>query len=253
MAPTHTPSVQHIAFIMDGNGRWAKKRFLPRAAGHAKGAAQVRQIVEACAERNVRYVTLYAFSTENWARPSDEVSALMSLFLKYLQSEVRTMRDNGIRLRVFGDRTAFSDEIRAAIALAENSTAANDRLHLSVAANYGGRAEMIQAVQTWMATNPNASPQDFDERAIEAHLYTTEVPPPDLLIRTGGECRISNFLLWQTAYTELYFTDTLWPEFGAKSLDKALAWFATRERRFGKTSEQVLEASNPQKIPSAQA
>ncbi len=178
MAPTHAPSAQHIAFIMDGNGRWAKKRLLPRAAGHAKGAAQVRQIIEACAERNVRYVTLYAFSTENWARPSDEVSALMSLFLKYLLSEVRTMRDNGIRLRVFGDRTAFSDEIQAAIALAESSTAGNDRLHLSVAANYGGRAEIIQAVQTWMAANPDATPHDFDERAIEAHLYTTDVPPP---------------------------------------------------------------------------
>jgi len=163
------------------------------------------------------------------------------------------MRDNGIRLRVIGDRTAFSEEIQAAIALAESSTAGNDRLHLSVAANYGGRAEMIQAVQAWMAANSDATPHDFDERAIEAHLYTTDVPPPDLLIRTGGECRISNFLLWQTAYTELYFTDTLWPEFGAKSLDKALAWFATRERRFGKTSEQVSEASNPQKITSAQA
>ena len=253
MKSPDTPTLKHIAFIMDGNGRWAKKRFLPRAAGHAKGAAQVKRIIEACAERDVRYVTLYAFSTENWARPSDEVSALMSLFLKYLQSEVRTMRDNGVRLRVFGNRTAFSEEIQAAITFAEGSTAQNDRLHLSVAANYGGRAEMIKAVQTWMAANPKGSPQDFDEQAIEAHLYTTDVPPPDLLIRTGGECRISNFLLWQTAYTELYFTDTLWPEFGAKSLDKALAWFATRERRFGKTSEQVLEASNPQKIPSAQA
>jgi undecaprenyl diphosphate synthase len=253
MKSPETPSIQHIAFIMDGNGRWAKKRFLPRAAGHAKGAAQVKRIIEACAERDVRYVTLYAFSTENWARPSDEVSALMSLFLKCLQSEVRTMRDNGIRLRVFGNRTAFSEEIQAAITFAEDSTAKNNRLHLSVAANYGGRAEMIRAVQTWMTANPNATPQEFDEQAIEAHLYTTDVPPPDLLIRTGGECRISNFLLWQTAYTELYFTDTLWPEFGAKSLDKALAWFATRERRFGKTSEQVLEASNPQKIPSAQA
>ena len=195
MKTSDTHPVQHIAFIMDGNGRWAKKRFLPRAAGHAKGATQVRRIIEACSERNVRYVTLYAFSTENWARPIEEVSALMSLFLKYLQSEVRAMRDNGVRLRVLGDRTAFSEEIQAAIALAESSTAHNDRLHLSVAANYGGRAEMIKAVRTWMAANPNATPQDFDERAIEAHLYTTDLPAPDLLIRTGGECRISNFLL----------------------------------------------------------
>lgn len=247
MSLPNTHGIKHVAFIMDGNGRWAKKRFLPRVAGHAKGAAQVRHIIEACAKRGVQYVTLYAFSTENWARPSDEVSALMALFLKYLQSELRDMRSNGIRLRVFGDRIAFSNEIQAAIAEAESSTAHNDTLHLSVAANYGGRVELIQAVQNWMIANPDARPQDFDSQAIEAYLYTADIPPPDLLIRTGGECRISNFLLWQTAYTELYFTDTLWPEFDAEALDEAIAWFGTRERRFGKTSEQISTDGSPQK------
>ena len=236
------PSLQHVAFIMDGNGRWAKKRFLPRAAGHAKGAAQVRQLVKDCATRGIKYVTLYAFSTENWARPTDEVSALMGLFLKYLNGEVRDMRDNGIRLRVLGDRLAFSTEIQKAIADAEAATAHNDTLHLSVAANYGGRAELVKAVQTWLRNNPGADPATFDASAIEAHLSTTEIPAPDLLIRTGGECRISNFLLWQTAYTELYFTDTLWPEFNGAALDTAIEWFKARERRFGKTSEQVQNA-----------
>ena len=234
---------QHIAFIMDGNGRWAKQRLLPRAAGHAKGAAQVRQLIKNCAKRGVRYVTIYAFSTENWARPSDEVSALMGLFLKYLGSEVAEMRDNGVRLRVLGDTTAFSEPIRKAIAQAEASTAHNDALHLNVAANYGGRAELVQAVQQWLHSNPNANPESLDEAAITAHLQTGNMPAPDLLVRTGGECRTSNFLLWQTAYTELYFTDTLWPAFDAKALDQAIAWYHTRERRFGKTSEQVQQQS----------
>ena len=230
---------QHIAFIMDGNGRWAKDRLLPRVAGHAKGAAQVRQLIKNCARRGIGYVTLYAFSTENWARPSDEVSALMSLFLKYLSSEVDEMRDNGVRLRVLGDTSGFSQAIQDAIARAESSTAHNDRLHLNVAANYGGRAELVRAVRKWMVANPNADPALFDEASISNHLQTGNMPAPDLLVRTGGECRISNFLLWQTAYTELYFTDTLWPAFDASALDKAILWYHTRERRFGKTSEQV--------------
>jgi undecaprenyl diphosphate synthase len=224
---------------MDGNGRWAKDRLLPRVAGHAKGAAQVRQLIKNCARRGIGYVTLYAFSTENWARPSDEVSALMSLFLKYLSSEVDEMRDNGVRLRVLGDTSGFSQAIQDAIARAESSTAHNDRLHLNVAANYGGRAELVRAVRKWMVANPNADPALFDEASISNHLQTGNMPAPDLLVRTGGECRISNFLLWQTAYTELYFTDTLWPAFDASALDKAILWYHTRERRFGKTSEQV--------------
>ena len=230
---------QHIAFIMDGNGRWAKDRLLPRVAGHAKGAAQVRQLIKNCARRGIGYVTLYAFSSENWARPSDEVSALMSLFLKYLNCEVDEMRDNGVRLRVLGDTSAFSQAIQDAIAQAESSTAHNDRLHLNVAANYGGRAELVHAVRKWMGANPDADPALFDEASISNHLQTGNMPAPDLLVRTGGECRISNFLLWQTAYTELYFTDTLWPAFDASALDQAILWFHTRERRFGKTSEQV--------------
>jgi undecaprenyl diphosphate synthase len=237
------PPPQHVAFIMDGNGRWAKQRLLPRVAGHARGAAQVRQLIKNCAKRGIRYVTVYAFSTENWARPSDEVNALMGLFLKYLNSEVDEMRTNGVRLRVLGDTSAFSQPIQDAIAQAQHSTAHNDALHLNVAANYGGRAELIKAIQGWMRDHPNADPNSFDEAAISAYLQTGDMPPPDLLVRTGGECRISNFLLWQTAYTELYFTETLWPAFDARALDQAIAWYHTRERRFGKTSEQVQVAS----------
>ena len=237
------PPPQHIAFIMDGNGRWAKQRLLPRVTGHVKGAAQVRQVIKNCAKRGIKYVTLYAFSTENWARPSDEVSALMGLFLKYLSSEVDEMRDNGVRLRVLGDTSAFSPAIQQAIAQAQDGTAHNNTLHLNVAANYGGRAELVQAMQQWLRDNPQASPDALDEAAIGRYLQSGNMPAPDLLVRTGGECRISNFLLWQTAYTELYFTDTLWPSFDAKALDQAIAWYRTRERRFGKTSEQVQQPS----------
>ena len=239
MSPQRPITPQHVAFIMDGNGRWAKQRLLPRAAGHAKGASQVRKVIENCISRGISHVTLYAFSTENWARPSDEVSALMGLFLKYLRGEVADMRENGIRLRVLGDISAFSTEIQAAVRDAEESTAHNSRLSLHVAANYGGRNELLGAMKAWMKANPGAPPEALDAADIEAYLYTKDLPAPDLLIRTGGECRLSNFLLWQTAYTELYFTDALWPDFDAAALDKALIWFKGRERRFGKTSEQV--------------
>ena len=227
------PSLQHIAFIMDGNGRWAKKRFLPRAAGHAKGAAQVRQLVKDCATRGIKYVTLYAFSTENWARPTDEVSALMGLFLKYLNGEVRDMRDNGIRLRVLGDRLAFSTEIQKAIADAEAATAHNDTLHLSVAANYGGRWDFVQATQSWQSANPGLGIDHLTEAQLAPFLSTAGAPEMDLLIRTGGESRVSNFMLWQAAYAELFFIDTLWPDFSAKQFSEALEWFSKRDRRFG--------------------
>lgn len=234
-----TNSLRHIAFIMDGNGRWAKNRLLPRVAGHVKGAAQVRSIVQACAQRNIEHITLYAFSTENWARPADEVSALMSLFLKYLKGEIVSLQRNGVRLKVLGDVSAFSKPIQEAIALAEEQTASGQRIQLNVAANYGGRAEVIQAVQRWMREHPQAPAENFGSQELESHLLTRGIPAPDLLVRTGGECRLSNFLLWQTAYTELYFTDVLWPDFDESALDQAIAWYQGRERRFGKTSEQI--------------
>lgn len=236
---------RHIAFIMDGNGRWAKKRLLPRVAGHAKGALTTKQLVKSCADRGIEMVTLYAFSTENWARPEEEVSALMGLFLKYLQSEVEGMVKNGVRLRVLGDTSAFSPNIRQAIVAAQEATANGQRIQVNVAANYGGRLELLSAMQDWLRANPSAAPEALTPEALEAHLLTAGMPEPDLLVRTGGECRLSNFLLWQSAYTELYFTPTLWPDFGAKSLDQALAWYGQRERRFGKTSEQIQSKAAP--------
>ena len=233
------PSPQHVAFIMDGNGRWAKKRLLPRAAGHAKGALITRQLVRECADRDVKHITLYAFSTENWARPAEEVSALMGLFLKYLRNELSTMVENGVRLRVIGDTSAFSQALREAIATAEGATAGGRRIQVNVCANYGGRAELLDAMQAWLRDHPHADPSELHEGALTPYLWTQGIPEPDLLVRTGGECRLSNFLLWQSAYTELYFTPTLWPDFDAAALDQALAWYAQRERRFGKTSEQV--------------
>ncbi len=227
---------------MDGNGRWAKQRHLPRVAGHAKGAMQAKQIIKACAERKIEFVTLYAFSTENWARPADEVSALMGLFLKYLKSELEGMVAQGVRLKIIGDTSEFSAELREAIAHAEAMTQNGTRIQVNVAANYGGRAELVSAVRQWLSDNPHAPAHQFSDEALQQHLLTVNIPDPDLLVRTGGECRLSNFLLWQSAYTELYFTDTLWPVFDEAALDAAIAWYELRERRFGKTSEQVAQA-----------
>ena len=240
-APVAAP--RHVAFIMDGNGRWARQRRLPRAAGHVKGAAQVRTVIEQCAKRGIEVVTLYAFSTENWARPANEVGALMALFSRYLQNEIDDMQRNGVQLRVIGERSVFSEPLQAAITRAESATAGGDRLVLQLAVNYGGRAELLGAVRQWMKDHPQADPAEFNEAALTAYLYSPDLPPPDLLVRTAGERRLSNFLLWQTAYTELYFTDTLWPDFDSKALDAALAWFAGRVRRFGQTTEQVLNAA----------
>ena len=227
---------------MDGNGRWAKQRHLPRVAGHAKGAMQAKQIIKACAERKIEFVTLYAFSTENWARPADEVSALMGLFLKYLKSELEGMVAQGVRLKIIGDTSEFSAELREAIAHAEAMTQNGTRIQVNVAANYGGRAELVSAVRQWLSDNPQAPAHQFSDEALQQHLLTVNIPDPDLLVRTGGECRLSNFLLWQSAYTELYFTDTLWPVFDEAALDAAITWYELRERRFGKTSEQVAQA-----------
>ena len=227
---------KHIAIIMDGNRRWAKKRFMPAALGHAAGARRVREIVKACAEVGVPWVSLFAFSTENWKRPPEEVSSLMRLFVTYLQKEVSNMNDNGVRLRVLGDVSRFSEPLQALIRQAEAQTAGNQRITLLVCANYGGRWDMLQAARAWQAAHPGQTLQDMDERSLAPYLSTAEAPEVDLLIRTGGESRISNFLLWQAAYAELFFTDDLWPDFKTDRLQEALNWFAGRDRRFGSSA-----------------
>jgi len=245
------PYPQHIAVIMDGNGRWAKKRLMPRTVGHVKGAANVRHIVKACNELGVSYLTLFAFSSENWRRPADEVSALMGLFLQYLESEVAEMKAAGIRLRVIGDRSAFAPLLQSRIDQAEQDTAHNTRLNLTIAANYGGQWDVLNAMRAWQIAHPQKNLQDMDADALAAHLSTAGLPDPELLIRTGGESRISNFLLWQTVYTELYFTDLHWPDFDAAALKKALQWYSQRVRRFGRTDEQVSDNPELASAPSA--
>ena len=246
--------LQHIAIIMDGNGRWAKKRLLPRTVGHVRGAANVRQIVKAASDQGVKYLTLFAFSSENWRRPPEEVSALMGLFLQYLESEVAEMKAAGIRLRVIGDRSAFAPLLQSRIDQAEQDTANNDRLHLTIAANYGGQWDILNAARAWQMTHPEKTLQEMDDQALAAHLSTADLPDPELLIRTGGESRISNFLLWQTAYTELYFTDLHWPDFNAAALKQAIDSYGKRIRRFGQTDEQVLSSNvsnNPSALPAS--
>ncbi len=225
---------------MDGNGRWAKKRFLPRVAGHAKGVELVREMVRACLERKIRYLTLFAFSSENWRRPLDEVTLLMQLFVKALEQEVAKLDRNGVRLRVVGDLSRFEPRLQALIRDAEAKTAANTQLELTVAANYGGRWDVMQAVNRLSLAMPEKQGA-WEESELEPFLSMHFAPEPDLFIRTGGEERISNFLLWQLAYSELYFTPTLWPDFDTAEFDKAIASFQKRERRFGRTSEQLTD------------
>lgn len=233
---------RHVAIIMDGNGRWAKKRLMPRVAGHAQGVERVRDIVEACIERGVEYLTLFAFSSENWRRPQDEVTRLMELFVMALEREVTRMHRNGVCLKVVGDLDRFDARLRDLIAQGEARTLENTRLTLTVCANYGGRWDIINAVNRWRRDHPDADPAcELTEEMLAAYLTMPYAPEPDLFIRTGGEQRISNFLLWQLAYSELYFTDTLWPDFDAQALDLAIASYRKRERRFGRTSEQLLE------------
>ena len=226
---------------MDGNGRWARQRHLPRVAGHRRGVEAVRGIVRACIERGVSFLTLFAFSSENWRRPEDEVSILMELFVRALEQEVEKLHENGIRFRVVGDLARFDRRIRELIAAGEAMTAANARLTLTIAANYGGRWDIAQAARHYFAAHPDAARADgsFTPEAVEPFLAMAYAPEPDLFIRTGGEQRISNFLMWQLAYTELYFTPLLWPDFDAAAFDTAIAWYQERERRFGRTSEQV--------------
>lgn len=231
---------RHVAVIMDGNGRWAKKRFLPRVAGHVKGVELVREMVRACLERGVQYLTLFAFSSENWRRPQDEVSLLMQLFVKALEQEVDKLDRNGVRLRVIGDLSRFDPNLQALIRQAEAKTAGNTQLDLTIAANYGGRWDIMQAMNRMLAAQPGKT-DAWSEADLEPHLAMHFAPEPDLFIRTGGEQRISNFLLWQLAYTELYFTPTLWPDFDTAEFDRAIASYRQRERRFGRTSEQLTD------------
>ena len=232
---------RHVAIIMDGNGRWATARHLPRAAGHSKGVDRVEEIVEACVVRGITHLTLFAFSSENWRRPADEVSLLMRLFMGTLERQVARLHSNGIRLSIIGDLDRFEPRLRELIDAAHRKTAGNQRLTLTIAANYGGRADILAGFRKLVAADPAiaADPSRITEEALAPYLAMHDAPEPDLFIRTGGEQRISNFLLWQLAYTELYFTDVHWPSFDAAELDRAIASYRTRERRFGRTSAQV--------------
>jgi undecaprenyl diphosphate synthase len=225
----------HVAIVMDGNGRWATRRYLPRVAGHKKGIDVLRACVRHCGERGVRVLTVFAFSSENWNRPAEEVSSLMELLVMALGREVPQLQVEGVRLHFVGDRQALSDKVRAGLAQAEADTAANTRMVFNVCFNYGGRWDIAQA-----AARLAAQGQPITEQSLDGALALAHVADPDLVIRTGGERRLSNFLLWQAAYAELYFSERLWPEFDADALDEALADYAARERRFGRTSEQVV-------------
>ncbi len=237
VVPERADIPRHVAIIMDGNGRWARKRLLPRVAGHRKGVEALRGAIRACGDRGISHLTVFAFSSENWRRPVDEVSLLMELFMRALESEVAKLHENGIRFRVIGDLTPFTERIRDLIQAAEALTANNDRLTFSVAANYGGRWDVLQAVKKLVKANVAAD--EIVEEDLTQHLCLADLPEPDLFIRTGGEQRISNFLLWQLAYTELYFTDALWPDFDTAALESAIVSYQKRERRFGRTSEQI--------------
>lgn len=241
-APARVP--RHIAIVMDGNGRWAKARFQPRSFGHNAGRKAVRDVIEGCVRQGVEALTLFAFSSENWQRPEDEVSALMGLFLRALDKEVDELHAQGVRLRFVGDLAGFGDELRQRMERAMARTAQNTRLQLNIAVNYGGRWDIVQAArQAALAIGRGElALEALDEAMLGRWMSLAELPPLDLFIRTGGEQRISNFLLWQAAYAELYFTDTLWPDFDQACLARAIDDYARRERRYGRTSEQVATA-----------
>lgn len=240
-AAAHTAEQQlpaHVAIIMDGNGRWAKSRGLPRTAGHKKGAEALRNLLVECQDMGIRYLTIYAFSSENWNRPQTEVSDLMQLLRFYLEKELRTLIKHGIRLKVIGDLSQVEPSIRKQIATAEEKSAHNDRFQLTVALSYGARNELAQATRciAEKVKSGALNAEDITEETISEHLYTAALPDPDLLIRTGGEQRLSNFLLWQQAYTELFFTPVYWPDFGMEHFKQALQEYAKRERRYGTTA-----------------
>ncbi|MFY9261064.1 MAG: isoprenyl transferase [Gallionella sp.] len=234
---------RHIAIIMDGNGRWAKQRFMPRVMGHQRGVESLREIIKSCRDLGVQYLTVFAFSSENWRRPPDEVTFLMSLFIKVLERETRRLHRDNMRLKIIGDRTPFNDKLKKCMSDGETLTANNTGLTFTVAANYGGRWDVMSAVKSMLNDHPEHA-VDFTEADLHPYLSMSEAPEPDLFIRTGGEQRISNFMLWQLAYTELYFTDTSWPDFNRQELELAIASYQKRERRFGRTSEQVQGKTN---------
>ncbi len=231
---------RHVAIIMDGNGRWARSRFLPRVAGHRRGLEAVRTTVRACAEAGIEYLTLFAFSSENWRRPKEEVSFLMELFVIALQQEVDRLHDNNIRLKVIGDLSALEPRLVELITQGEKKTGENAGLTLTIAANYGGRWDILQAVNKMVVEHPEKRGK-YCEEDLAPYLALSYAPEPDLFIRTGGEQRISNFLLWHLAYTEFFFTDELWPDFSSASLTRAIQSYRSRQRRFGRTSEQVTD------------
>jgi undecaprenyl diphosphate synthase len=234
-------SIAHIAIIMDGNGRWAQKRGMPRIAGHESGSRTARAIVNAVKVRGIPYLTLYAFSSENWRRPQEEIEALFKLLERFIDDEVGKLKNTGVCIHVIGDISRLSEGLQDKIRRTVEETHSNNGIHLSIALNYGGRDEIVRAALALV----DKGSQGIDETVFAHHLDTAFMPDPDLLIRTGGEHRISNFLLWQLAYTEMYFTDTLWPDFDEHCLDEALAWYASRQRRFGMTAEQALGKTTP--------
>ena len=235
---------RHVAIVMDGNGRWAKKRFMPRFFGHKQGVDALVRTVQACADRGIEYLTVFAFSSENWKRPSDEVSGLMGLVLVAVSKYLTKLAKEGVRVRIVGDRSAVSEKVRDAFDQVERATDSNQRITLSVAFNYGGRWDVVQAARNALAAGVKA--EDLDEATLGRHMAMAYAPDPDLFIRTGGDVRVSNFLLWQVAYSELYFTDCLWPDFGESELDAALTAFRARDRRFGAApadpAQQVVNA-----------
>lgn len=236
---------KHIAIIMDGNGRWAKQRMLPRIAGHRRGVETLREVIKASIELGVKYLTVFAFSSENWRRPTEEISLLMQLFMRALEQEVAKLHANEIRFKVIGDLSRFEPKIVELIRDAEALTVNNQRLTLTVAANYGGRWDILEALRRLLEASPEAA-KSLNEEDLTPYLSTSDLPEPDFFIRTGGEQRISNFLLWQLAYTELYFTDTLWPDFNAEAVHRAVLSYQQRERRFGRTSEQLIPVAQSQ-------
>ena len=246
-ATAGAPAPRHLAIIMDGNGRWAQRRRRPRAIGHRAGARAVNRAIDFCLQRGIGALTLFAFSSENWGRPEEEVGALMKLFLNALEREVDELHRRGVRVRFIGERALFADAIRERMAAAEAQTAGNQRLHLSIAASYGGRQDIASAARALAAevAAGRLRAEDIDEAAVAARMALADLPAPDLFIRTGGDQRVSNFLLWQLAYTELWFTETLWPDVDADVLQQALDEYAGRERRFGLTSAQLGAEATP--------
>jgi|SRR5690625_164107 len=241
--PSTSGLPRHVAIIMDGNGRWATSRFLPRTTGHTRGVKVVRKLVEECGNRGIEYLTLFAFSSENWRRPASEVGMLMRLFVQTLEREVDKLHERGVRLRVVGDLSAFEPRLQALIQNAEERTAGNSQLHLTIAANYGGRWDVLQAMRCLLRDQPTLAqtPDQLSEAHLMPYLKFSFAPEPDLFIRTGGEQRISNFMIWQLAYTELYFTPVYWPDFSSEDLEAAIRWYQGRERRFGRTSAQLAQ------------